>query len=359
MGSTTRWRRFERSLKTEARFFNREVEQVLTEIFEGVESWQTKAGEPVVVNAGVGTDFARLYRARVFQSKPEFVKAMKRPDAEIGPPLGSKSAAGRMNAAGISVFYGATDAEVALAEVRPPVGSKVLIGCFEVIRPLRLLDLIAIDTLGDEKGSLFDEEYRHRLKRGQFLRGLGKLLSRPVMPNDEALDYLPTQAVADFLVTNATPPLDGIIYPSVQDGHEGRLRPLVGGGRYPCNVVLFHKAARVEPLDAGSVISVSNPFALYSAMAPVISGLPDADDEFLDDSPEAKYEVSVRDQPPGVPEPASDLFAVQDDEDEDATLRLASLEVRYVRGVRFDTKSSPIPRYHAKTPEAAEPVQEE
>jgi len=36
-----------------------------------------------------------------------------------------------MNAGGIAVFYAATAPKVALAEVRPPVGSKVLIGRFE------------------------------------------------------------------------------------------------------------------------------------------------------------------------------------------------------------------------------------
>jgi hypothetical protein len=352
------WRRSKRSLETEARYFNREAEQILAAIFDGVDDWRTVTRRPIVRDAGPGTDFAKLYRARVFQSKADLVNAMKRPDTEIGPPLGPKATAGRMNAAGISVFYGATDPHVARAEVRPPVGSKVLVGCFEVIRPLKLLDPIAIDELADETGSLFDEEYRRSLKRAQFLRGLGKLLSKPVLPNDEAREYLSTQAVADFLATAAKPPLDGIVYPSVQDGHEGRLRPLFRGGRYPCNVVLFHKAARVEPLDAGSVISVSNPFAPYRAMAPAISGLPDADDEFLDDSPEAKYEVWVRDQPPGVPEPLSDRFAIQDD-DEDATLRFSSLEVHYVRRVRFDTVSSPIPRHHTKASEAAEPGQEE
>jgi hypothetical protein len=56
------------------------------------------------------------------------------------------------------------------------------------------------------------------------------------MPDDEALDYLVTQAVADYLATNYAPQLDGIIYRSVQTR---------GGAK---NVVLFHKAARVEPL---------------------------------------------------------------------------------------------------------------
>jgi RES domain len=48
-----------------------------------------------------------------------------------------------MNAQGIAVFYGATDPLVALADVRPPVGSTVAVGRFELIRPVRLLDVEA------------------------------------------------------------------------------------------------------------------------------------------------------------------------------------------------------------------------
>ena len=53
------------------------------------------------------------------------------------------AAAGRMNARGISVFYGANDPLVALSEVRPPVGARVAIARFEIIRPIKLLDLTA------------------------------------------------------------------------------------------------------------------------------------------------------------------------------------------------------------------------
>ena len=41
-------------------------------------------------------------------------------------------------------------------------------------------------------------------------------MTLPVMPNDEPFGYLATQAIADFLATEANPPLDGILYPSVQ-----------------------------------------------------------------------------------------------------------------------------------------------
>jgi RES domain len=67
-----------------------------------------------------------------------------------------------MNAGGIAVFYGANEPNVAIAEVRPPVGSKVAVARFEIIRPLRLLDLTALAAVS-ERGSVFDPEFGRRL----------------------------------------------------------------------------------------------------------------------------------------------------------------------------------------------------
>jgi hypothetical protein len=141
-----------------------------------------------------------------------------------------------MNARGISVFYGANSAEVALAEVRPPVGSQVAIARFEVVRPIRLLDLTAFDTLR-MSGSIFDPAHVGRLKRANFLRSLSKRMTRPVMPDDETFEYIVTQAVADFLATTPNMKIDGIIFPSAQVAGEA------------LNIVLFHKAACVEIVE--------------------------------------------------------------------------------------------------------------
>ena len=68
------------------------------------------------------------------------------------------------------------------------------------------------------------------------------------MPDDEAFEYLPTQAVADFLASETR--LDGILFPSVQ----------VAGNAL--NIVLFHKAARVLAIDLplGTEISANTGF---------------------------------------------------------------------------------------------------
>jgi hypothetical protein len=229
------WRNFENSLKTEARFFSRRAARHLASIFDGLDDLRTHRGQPLVVDAGPGTGFHSVYRARVFQSDDKLEEALCRPDTHLGSPPPSVAAAGRMNARGISVFYGANDPKVAIAEVRPPVGSQVAVARFEIIRALRMLDLTALNAVS-VKGSIFDPDHAGRMERAMFLRSLSARITRPVMPDDEHFEYLATQAVADFLATESSVPIDGIIFPSVQAAGD------------VLNVVLFHKAARVEAL---------------------------------------------------------------------------------------------------------------
>ncbi|MFQ2587167.1 RES family NAD+ phosphorylase [Aeromonas caviae] len=230
----TEWHSFEKSLRSEARFFSKIASDHLTSIFGNIDKLKTYDGRMLVVNAGPQTLFEHLYRARVFQSHDKLKQALCRPDVYLGPPPERFATPGRMNALGISVFYGASEPHVALAEVRPPVGSNVAVANFKIIRPLRLLDLIALEDVHDE-GSIFDPTFKNRIERVSFLSSLGRRITKPVMPDDQDLDYLATQAIADFLATENTPQLDGIIFRSAQS-KEG------------VNVVLFHKAAKVEEM---------------------------------------------------------------------------------------------------------------
>jgi hypothetical protein len=240
------WRSFENSLKIEARFFSRTATNHLTSIFEGIDELQTRGGRPLVVDAGPKTDFHTLYRARIFQSDDKLEAALDRPDIHLGPPLAPWAAAGRMNARGISVFYGANNQRTAIAELRPPVGSLVAVAQFEIIKKLRLLDLTA---LGDVPvtASIADFGLAGRKETAVFLRSLSERIMRPAMPDGEPFEYLATQAIADFLATEASVSIDGIIFPSMQ----------VAGDTL--NVVLFHKAARVAAMKfpEGTEISAS------------------------------------------------------------------------------------------------------
>lgn len=325
------WRFFEKSLKTEARFFSRAGEATLAAVFEGIHNHQTRTGKPVIVDAGPGFDISSLFRARVFQSDEKLESALQRPDKEIGPPPSLMAPAGRMNARGIAVFYGATTPEIAVAEVRPPVGSRVAVGRFDIVRPIRLLDLEALRSVR-VSGSIFDREFDRSLKRAKFLERLSHSFTMPVMPDDEPFDYLVTQAVADYLATVTEPAIDGIIYPSAQSA-DGQL-----------NVVLFHKASRVELFDlpAGTEISAH----LFHC---------------TEDGPEVDYwvheELPPKEEKKGSSQfgfgdlPPFGLAQFSDDFDiREATLRLdtASLQVHHIERVAFETTPYSVHRHRSE-----------
>ena len=231
-----KWNSFERTIKAEARFFNRVGAEQLSELFDNIDGMRTNQGKPLIIDAGPNADLQHLYRARVFQDDEQLEAAMKHPDKELSSPPSRFARSGRMNADGISVFYGATSINTALTEVRPPVGSKVATARFEIIRDIRLLDLTSLQKVR-ETGSIFDPSYAYRLGRMMFLQKLTDRICRAVMPNDEKTEYLPTQAIADYLATAGKVPLDGILFPSAQDTRD------------ELNVVLFHKAAKCKEID--------------------------------------------------------------------------------------------------------------
>lgn len=323
------WRHFERTIRSEARFFSRTAAAQLSALFDDIDQLRSRGREALVVNAGPDTSLSQLYRARAFQSDERLKGALMRPDRELGAPPWTIAAAGRMNAKGISTFYGATEPYIALAEVRPPVGSQVAIARFEIVRPLRLLDLNKLEQIS-ESGSIFDPGYARQLGRMMFLRKLTGRISRPVMPDDQDSEYLATQAIADYLATEGKVPLDGIIFPSVQAGNEG------------VNVVLFQKASRTAEMNIPKAADLSAD--TYHETA---------------DGPEREYTVIER-VPPPEPEqekPATPNFLdpsaidwaeLRSDYDHrEITLRVdpEGITVHIVEAVSFKTDEHTVRRY--------------
>jgi hypothetical protein len=326
------WRSFENSLKTEARFFSRKAANHLTSIFDGIGDLQTRDGRPLVVDAGPGTDFHTVYRARVFQSDDKLEAALGRPDIHLGSPPAPLTAAGRMNARGISVIYGANNQKAAIAEVRPPVGSQVAVAQFEIIRKLRLLDLTAVSDVC-VTGSILDFGLAGRIESAVFLRSLSGRITRPVMPDDEPFEYLATQAIADFLATEASVPIDGIIFPSVQATGD------------VLNVVLFHKAARVEAMDVPEGTEISASTGRWAEHGW------EQDYEVLEKIPPLPKEVDKNEQEPGWPDVAAIAETVpldpRDADWRDVSLRVVSesIEVHRVKRVEFATDEFTVKRH--------------
>jgi hypothetical protein len=324
------WHSFERSLKDEARFFSRTAVTHLSSVFDGIEAMAARDGRRLVVDAGPSTALSAVYRARVFQSDENLPEALCRPDIHLGPPPGRLAIAGRMNARGISVFYGANDPLVALAEVRPPVGSKVVVARFEITRPLRLLDLTALNDV-HVTGSIFDGAFGRALERAMFLRSLSQRITRPVMPDDESLDFVVTQAIADFLATESASPLDGIIYPSVQTAGDSS------------NVVLFHKAALVEPINLpeGTEVEASTGYSTEEGWET---------DYSVTESVPAASQAAIPDHsllgsfPITSPESYGRYTFGIDDRKAALRIMLDSIEVHFVSKVQYSTEKSSVRR---------------
>lgn len=326
------WLNFEHSLKTEARFFSRAAAAHLASIFDGIDKMSATDGRPLVIDAGPQTKMTNIYRARVFQSDDSLKEALCRPDHHLGSPPSSLASAGRMNARGISVFYGANNPDVAIAEVRPPVGSQVAVARFDITRPLRLLDLTALGA-ATEAGSIFDTGWATRLERATFLRSLSQRITKPVMPNDESFEYLPTQAIADFLATENEPALDGIVFPSVQAAGDA------------LNVILFHKSARIEAIEVpeGTEIDAStgmNSEDGWEVDYSVNERVP------LKKTPSKKDENGHR---PGLAD-FVDAFHTHDADIRDVTLRivLESIEVHIVRSAKFQCDAHLVQRHRSE-----------
>jgi 3',5'-cyclic AMP phosphodiesterase CpdA len=231
------WTTMEISLREEARYLNPKVTGFLESIFGEIGAEVTADGVSVLTHTDVDSSYKSFYRAREFQSEPELQKALRHPERFLGAPPAGIANSGRMNAPGQPAFYGATQESIALAEIRPAVGSLVAVAQFSVVRPLTLLNLGLLEQVNlPNTASLFDKRSKVAFERHAFLRELSRRMVRPVMPKSQDHNYLITQVIADYLAMHPTTPIDGIIYPSVQKGTE-RAR---SDGQ---NVVLFHKAA--------------------------------------------------------------------------------------------------------------------
>lgn len=304
------WERMVESLRTKARFVNPQAVEVLSQIFDGIKDDRTDLGEPVVVEVARGHDLAALYRAREFAGPDEVRRALTNPERELGPPPAALAGSGRMNARGVSIFYGANSQTVATAEIRPAVGSWVVIAKFQVRSSLRLLDLTRLQRVRVAEGSIFDEAARKAGQRHTFISKLERNLTMPVFPGGADEGYLITQVIADYLATHRTLKLDGLIFKSVQvKSHPGK--PAL-------NVALFHGSSRLYPFyKEGSKLSC-NLYVDYGAE---------------EDSLEYRPTITVENA-------LDDKLEFLDFIDEDSPLQLVPTEIviSQVKGIEFVTE---------------------
>lgn len=106
----------------------------------------------------------------------------------------------RANYRYIPYLYCANDAYTALVEVRPRLGARVSVATIRVNEELRLLDFTMTNVppkMSEAKQNLFSD--------------LSVLYSKPVTDDDDILDYIPTQYIAEYAKNLG---YDGIMFTS-------------------------------------------------------------------------------------------------------------------------------------------------
>jgi len=133
-----------------------------------------------------------IYRGRIGKEGQTFEHC------EITSPPPEYSKNNRMSPAGISFFYGGLDPETCIHELRPDVNEIIIVGTFELIQPLFVLDL---SEKFNKWKSIFDPGYSRYYEEfyKPFLRHFIGDISKPIRRTDNELEYVPAQIFTEFI----------------------------------------------------------------------------------------------------------------------------------------------------------------
>ncbi len=172
---------------------------------------------------------------------------------KIAAPPPIISSAGRMNRAGVSFLYLATDAETAVAETRPHPGHYCSYGEFESTKQLRIADLSSLEVTDFSASDKRLDEYL-------LLKTLDDLFSMPITPEGRA-EYQFTQLLADSFRKSG---FDAICY-----------RSSVGSGK---NYVVFNPSLFSYIDGSGRVVKIEELGYRFSQMT-----IMEEDDSYMTD----------------------------------------------------------------------------
>lgn len=166
-------------------------------------------GRDIITDIPIGSF---VYRGRMVDDP----KKVDYNASTLGSPPPDKAAANRMSPAGISMFYGCEDIPTVVAEIGSHTSNSfAVIGQFEAIRPLRMVNLAALPAIP----SPYDLGRRAQYYELLFLWSFARDLSKPVvLDGREHIEYVPTQVVTEYLRCLPTGDIDGILYTSAQNG---------------------------------------------------------------------------------------------------------------------------------------------
>ena len=202
-GLVKRWDEFCAEIKNNNRFFPQRTIELHV-----VDKLLRYLNEELVV----GTE---LYRARISgDGKSISLENMGKPPKEL-------SESGRANPKGIPYLYVASSPETAIAEVRPVIMDKVVLGTFRVVQKIKVVDLRK-KVIGDP--FRYGDRLREVVDYILFMHKLGAELSKAISPRESEIEYLPTQYLSEYIKGLG---YDGIVYGSAMVENDNEFNAVI------------------------------------------------------------------------------------------------------------------------------------
>lgn len=213
------WLEFREKIIKSERYFYSQGKEKLDKLFQFLLSYCSDENIEILKEIESNENLSTIYRARYASNNDILEKILNNPIKQLGHPELCNTRNGRMNPIGISFFYGAYCEKTCVSEIRPPVGGIVVLGTFEITSQCTLLDLTEIKS---NYPSMFDPKFLEKIIDIKFVEKFTNEISKPILPEDENLEYIPTQAVTEFISNHLEQKIDGIIYPSIQTDRVGK-----------------------------------------------------------------------------------------------------------------------------------------
>lgn len=236
------------------RFFNGKAKSTFSALVGEAllaEDPNVPGSHPVIKTILKGTAF---YRGRVINARSDIKNAEK----DLGAPPKSLAANNRMSAAGVPLMYVSGDPKTCISELRPSIGDSVAVGTFYSTADLVFFDFTALETkLNFHPLSIFESFFEDSSSRRKLLAMLHSEISKPLKAN--SIDYVVTQALAEFIRYETSAKFDGIIFRSVQN--KGGINYVIFGNGDSTNMLVmgrndFQLKISSEDFDVYSVSSV-------------------------------------------------------------------------------------------------------
>jgi hypothetical protein len=231
------WQSFCYTVTHEQRFLNPKAADLLAEIFKYIHL-QRDVSRRCPIYRVAPKDGLRFHRARIVTDAIR-AEIQDDPARSLGHPPQRMGKPNRMNPSGIPALYASFDVATCISELRPLVGAEIVSAEFELIRDIVVLDTTRFAAPVKEL-NLFAKDHIRRISQWRFMQRFMGEIAKPISPDDEHLDYVPTQFVAEYLnklhevrLGKDRHHIDAIIYQSAQRP-EGK------------NIVLFGDAAHVK-----------------------------------------------------------------------------------------------------------------